>query len=95
MSQTLLQREPAHKRHAELRKRLRRRALGKLDDAAWEVAAQPPLPRWVGWLSRLLAAKLTADRLSSQVPEQVLRIMVNSLLEDLRVTFRDKGLCKK
>lgn len=138
MSQTLPEDEPAHQRHAELRKRLRRRARGNLDEAAREVAAQPQLPGWVGWLSRLLgvvltplwyrarhsgrvwpisgryrwflrqpnlapgkgnfidlAAKLTADGLPSQVPEQVLRIMVNSLLEDLRVAFRGKRIFKK
>jgi ABC-type branched-subunit amino acid transport system substrate-binding protein len=137
MSQTLPS-EPAHKRHAELRKRLRRRARGKLDDAAEAVKAQPHLPGWVGWLSWLLgglltplwyrarhsgrvwpisgryrwflrqpnlapgegsfidlATKLTADEWRRQVPEQVLRIMVNSLLEDLRAAFRGKGFFKK
>jgi hypothetical protein len=42
-----------------------------------------------------LAAKLTADEWPKQVPEQVLRIMVNSLLEDLRAAFRSKGFFKK
>jgi len=131
MSQTLPAEEPAHKRHAELRKRLRRRARGKLDEAAQAVAAQPQLPWWLGWLGWLLgvllaplwyrarqsgryrwflrqpnlapgdgsfidlAAKLTADKWPSQVPEQVLHIMVNSLLEDLRSAFRSKGRFKK
>ncbi len=137
MSQTLPEDEPAHQRHAELRKRLRRRARGNLDEAAQEVAAQPQLPWWVGWLSWLrvlltplwyrarhsgrvwpisgryrwflrqpnlapgkgsfidLAAKLTTDERPRQAPEQVLRIMVNSLLEDLRVAFRGKGLFKE
>jgi hypothetical protein len=138
MSQTLPADEPAHKRHAELRKRLRRRARGKLDQAAQAVAAQQQLPGWVGWLGWLLgglltplwyrarysgrawpisgryrwflrqpnlapgdgsfvdlAVKLTADKWPKQVPEQILRIMVNSLLEDLRVSFRSKGRFKK
>lgn len=138
MSQTLPQNEPAHKRHTELRKRLRRRARGQLDDAAQAVAAQPHLPGWVGWLIGLLgrlltplwyrarhsgrvwpisgryrwflrqpnlapgngsfidlAAKLTTDERPRQAPEQVLRIMVNSLLEDLRAAFRGKGFFKK
>ncbi|MGH3889798.1 MAG: hypothetical protein ACRDSZ_25085 [Pseudonocardiaceae bacterium] len=138
MSQRLPEDEPMHKRHAELRKRLRRRARGELDEAAREVAAQPQLPGWVGWLGWLLgglltplwyqarhsgrvwpisgryrwflrqpnlapgegsfidlAAKLTKDEWPRQVPEQVLRIMVNSLLEDLRSAFRSKGRFKK
>jgi hypothetical protein len=132
MSQRLSREEPTHKRHAELRKRLRQRARGRLDQAAQEVAAQPQLPGWVAWLGwavsglltplwfrarysgrvRLisgryrwflrqpnlapgdgsfidLATKLTADEWPRQLPEQVMGIMVNSLLEDLRVAFRD------
>ncbi len=42
-----------------------------------------------------LAMKLTAEEWPEQVPEQVLRIMVNSLLEDLRAAFRGKGFFKK
>ncbi len=138
MSQTLPGDEPMHNRHAELRRRLRRRARGRLDDAARAVAAQPHAPGWVGWLSWLLgglltplwyrarhsgrvwpisgryrwflrqptlapgdgsfidlAVKLTADEWPRQVPEQVLHIMGNSLLEDLRAAFRGKGIFKK
>jgi hypothetical protein len=127
MSQTLPADGPAHKRHAELRKRLRQRARGKLDDAAQAVAAHSSTPWYLSWPTRWLfaflallwyrtrhngryrwflrqpnlapgdgsfidlATKLTADQWPKQVPEQVLRIMVNSLLEDLRVEFRGKG----
>lgn len=138
MSQTLPADQPAHQRHAELRKRLRQRARGKLNEAALAVAAQQQMPGWAGWLlgwvgglltplwyrarhsGRVwpisgryrwflrqpnlapgdgsfidLAAKLTADKQAKQVPEQVLRIMVNSLLEDLRASFRNKGRFKE
>lgn len=138
MSQRLPKGEPTHERHDELRKRLRRRARGRLDEAARAVAAQPQFPGWVGWLGRLLgtlltplwyrarysgrawlitgryrwflqqpnlapgegsfielAVRLTADEWPDQVPDQVLRLIVNSLLEDLRASFRGTGLFRR
>lgn len=42
-----------------------------------------------------LAERLLADKWSSELPEQVLRLMVNAFLEDLRVAFRGRGWWKK
>jgi len=42
-----------------------------------------------------LAERLVADKWSSELPEQVLRFMVNAFLEDLRIAFHGRGWWKK